>query len=485
MSRVEDITEQFKNTFISNTHGFNINGHSSDGNCAKLKHFLRQRDILLKNGKLGNELLKRSYVVDFYDILNNTSKLPIHWSRTLGIPETKEIFSNNESIELTGSTNEDLGNVQAKCIGEGACGLVYKISSNNIANCANSTVFAVKRFSPRVLNEDVQYFYEKIIIEYEIGKILSNCHLNFIKIYGLYVDQYGSHTSEKYSTEDEYHHELMKFPKFSMAMEYGQMEFIDLVLQEKNTLTDHEIHCYFKQIVNAVAFMHNECNMVHRDLKLDNCVIIKPGVLKLIDFGSTILLDHEDQSLNTVVGSDPYLAPEILVASQYMAKPVDIWSIAIIYYCMIMKSFPWRAPRMEDVSFKLFSWNSRVDFEDSDENYDNFHNDLDDTESEKEDEEEEEEEEDYNNFNDDMMDTDEEETVSNTFTNRGPMRVLKHFDLQIRGLLRGMFTIDPKKRYTVTDILNDPCFQSIECCFEKPSDVEEYYLHHKNKHFIE
>mgnify|MGYP001298598964 CR=1 FL=1 len=478
MSRVEDITEQFKNTFISNTHGFNINGHSSDGNCTKLKHFLRQRDTLLNNTKPGSALLKRSYMVDFHDILNNTSDQPISWSRTLGIPETKEIFSNNENIELTGSASKDLVNVQTKCIGEGACGLVYKINSNNTANCANSNVFAVKRFSPRVLNEDVQYFYEKIIIEYEIGKILSICHLNFIKIYGLYVDQYGSQMSEKHSTEDEYHHELMKFPKFSMAMEYGQMEFIDLVLQKKNTLTYHEIHCYFKQIVNAVAFMHNECNMVHRDLKLDNCVLIKPGILKLIDFGSTILLDREDQSLNTVVGSDPYLAPEILVASQYMAKPVDIWSIAIIYYCMIMKSFPWRAPRMEDVSFKLFSWNSRVNFEDSDENYDNFHNDLDDSESESE-------EEDYNNFKDEMMDTDEEENLSNTFTNRGPMRVLKHFDPQIRDLLRGMFTIDPKKRYTVTDILNDPCFQSIDCCFEKPSDVQEYSPQHRNMHFIE
>lgn len=55
------------------------------------------------------------------------------------------------------------------------------------------------------------------------------------------------------------------------------------------------------------------------------------------------------------MGSDPYLAPEVYDHPKYDPQPTDIWSLAIIFACMSLRRFPWKAPRITDNSFKLFS----------------------------------------------------------------------------------------------------------------------------------
>ena len=56
-----------------------------------------------------------------------------------------------------------------------------------------------------------------------------------------------------------------------------------------------------------------------------------------------------------IVGSDPYLAPEVYNEGKYDPEAVDIWSIAIIYCCMTLRRFPWKLPRTSDVSYKYFA----------------------------------------------------------------------------------------------------------------------------------
>ncbi len=40
---------------------------------------------------------------------------------------------------------------------------------------------------------------------------------------------------------------------------------------------------------------------------------------------------------------------------KYDPQAVDIWSLAIIYCCMTLRRFPWKLPRLSDNSFKLFA----------------------------------------------------------------------------------------------------------------------------------
>lgn len=62
-----------------------------------------------------------------------------------------------------------------------------------------------------------------------------------------------------------------------------------------------------------------------------------------------IIIDHLG-----IVGSDPYLAPEVYDEKKYDPRPTDIWSLAIIFCCMTLRRFPWKQPRISDNSYKLF-----------------------------------------------------------------------------------------------------------------------------------
>ncbi|GME82789.1 unnamed protein product [[Candida] boidinii] len=80
-----------------------------------------------------------------------------------------------------------------------------------------------------------------------------------------------------------------------------------------------EINCCLKQITLGVQYLHS-VGLAHRDLKLDNCVVTTDGIVKLIDFGSAVVFKYpfEDETVmaHGVVGSDPYLAPEVLTSTQ-------------------------------------------------------------------------------------------------------------------------------------------------------------------------
>lgn len=58
--------------------------------------------------------------------------------------------------------------------------------------------------------------------------------------------------------------------------------------------------------------------------------------------------------MSGIVGSDPYLAPEVYDERKYDPTATDIWSLAIIFCCMTLRRFPWKQPRVIDNSYKLF-----------------------------------------------------------------------------------------------------------------------------------
>ena len=62
------------------------------------------------------------------------------------------------------------------------------------------------------------------------------------------------------------------------------------------------------------------------------------STIKLIDFGTATVFRYPNQPgrvrAKGIVGSDPYLAPEVLVPqAEYDPRLTDVWSVAIIFCC--------------------------------------------------------------------------------------------------------------------------------------------------------
>lgn len=81
---------------------------------------------------------------------------------------------------------------------------------------------------------------------------------------------------------------------------------------EEGRYTEEDARIIFRQIIDGVKFMHKK-GIVHRDLKLENLLLSKPGnikALKIADFG--LAKKIAQSTLSTVCGTPHYVAPEII-----------------------------------------------------------------------------------------------------------------------------------------------------------------------------
>ncbi|EWC45444.1 hypothetical protein DRE_00843 [Drechslerella stenobrocha 248] len=306
-----------------------------------------------------------------------------------------------------------------KVLGQGAGGSVRLMKRPS-----DGVTFAAKEFRPKHQYETDKDYAKKVTAEFCIGSTLH--HGNIIETLDIILER----------------------GKWYEVMEYAPYDLFATVMTGK--MGREEIACAFIQIVNGVKYMH-DMGLAHRDLKLDNVVINEHGILKIIDFGSAVVFRYPFETdivmAHGIVGSDPYLAPEVCNELKYDPQPADIWSLAIIFCCMSLRRFPWKAPRLSDNSFKLFCAAPTP-------------------EAERE------------SAASGMPGTKPEHGAVNASASpatpvspaadkptpatqasqviRGPWRLLRLLPRESRMIVNNMLKLDPKSRATLTDIYNDP-----------------------------
>lgn len=67
-------------------------------------------------------------------------------------------------------------------------------------------------------------------------------------------------------------------------------------------------HALFYQIISSLYYLHEECNMAHLDVKLENIVLDKHYFLKLIDFAYS---EPKRNRMLVFKGTESYFAPEV------------------------------------------------------------------------------------------------------------------------------------------------------------------------------
>jgi polo-like kinase 1 len=111
------------------------------------------------------------------------------------------------------------------------------------------------------------------------------------------------------------------------------------ILKRRRRLTEIEVQCYIVQLIKAVKYLHNH-RVIHRDLKLGNLFLTDKMELKVGDFGLATKLDFEGERKRTVCGTPNYIAPEILDGKTGHSYEVDIWSLGVIIYTLIIGKPP-------------------------------------------------------------------------------------------------------------------------------------------------
>ncbi|MBI3407530.1 MAG: serine/threonine protein kinase [Planctomycetes bacterium] len=105
-------------------------------------------------------------------------------------------------------------------------------------------------------------------------------------------------------------------------------------------------------LATAAALQHaHELNMVHRDIKPDNILLTKKGVVKVADLGLAKATD-DDMSLTktgTGAGTPIYMAPEQARDAKHVDGKVDIYALGCMLYVFLTGQPPFKGETLVEL----------------------------------------------------------------------------------------------------------------------------------------
>eukprot|EP01098_Paradermamoeba_levis_P013311 TRINITY_DN604_c0_g1_i1.p1 TRINITY_DN604_c0_g1~~TRINITY_DN604_c0_g1_i1.p1 ORF type:complete len:432 (+),score=108.22 TRINITY_DN604_c0_g1_i1:424-1719(+) len=212
---------------------------------------------------------------------------------------TEGALPEQKSLSLNDFINkEDPRKLHSKfqMIGEGGYAKVYVATSN-----LNGQKVAIKKMAidtPKLMNS--------VIAELDF---LKNCkHPNITS----YIDSYLVNSKVWVSME---------------FMEGGSLTDVILCWPELELKESH-IAYVSRECLKGLDYVH-KLHRIHRDIKSDNILISKNGEIKLADFGVAVQLTNQRSKRNTLIGTNYWMAPEVILGKDYDTK-VDIWSLGIM-----------------------------------------------------------------------------------------------------------------------------------------------------------
>jgi len=105
-----------------------------------------------------------------------------------------------------------------------------------------------------------------------------------------------------------------------------------------------------RQVVEALAALHDCTGMVHADVKPSNIFVSPEGHATLIDFGfAHALSETRHWSTRPVVGTLNYIAPEVVTSSLAAGVTSDLYSVGVTLYEMIAGRLPFCASAPDEL----------------------------------------------------------------------------------------------------------------------------------------
>jgi polo-like kinase 1 len=203
--------------------------------------------------------------------------------------------------------------LRGKFLGKGGFAKCYEFQSLDPGAKGPAPILAAKIVQKETLVKSRAK--QKLMSEIKIHRSVS--HLHVVKFEHFFED-----------TENVY-----------IILELCHNQSLNELLRRRKRLHELEVQCYTVQIISALRYLHTH-RIIHRDLKLGNLFLNDKMEIKLGDFGLATKLDFDGEKKRTICGTPNYIAPEILEGKAGHSFEVDIWSLGVIIYTLIIGKPP-------------------------------------------------------------------------------------------------------------------------------------------------
>jgi serine/threonine protein kinase len=238
-------------------------------------------------------------------------------SRTLSYPDLVD-----DSVEFLEAAHDapvfgDLYRLEADIVGKGAFGVPYP-GWHEDSECV-----------VKIINKEVAgAAYQDHLVDNGILKVLLRMerHANIVE----YLDMLEGPV---------HYYEVME--------RLNGMELFDYVVSQM-PMTEFMVQNVMRQVLSALAHMHDSCQLCHNDVKLENFRFKEHGNqgagLKLLDFGMARISGTTLE--DSITGTLLYLAPEVIARQEterckHALPSRDIWAAGVILYIMLTGKEPW------------------------------------------------------------------------------------------------------------------------------------------------
>ncbi|KAK1227581.1 serine/threonine protein kinase [Marasmius sp. AFHP31] len=246
------------------------------------------------------------------------------------LPEAASPVHLRDALEATQSSLFEKYGRRGRIIVSGPCGVIRVIQD---PSKHDGNIHAVKEVHRKHTRQSKNKHREKVNAGYRVWKGLD--HPNIVKTFDL-VKEKGRYyeVSTLILKVPGSAGSSARFPSFQI-IEYAPYTLYALAMTGK--MSRAETYCIFRQICEGVDYLHSR-GLTHGDLGLENCLMNRTNVVKIIDLGASTTSYHRSRRKGAV-GADVDEDP----------RKADIWSVGVMFVCLMLRRPPRLPKRPYDV----------------------------------------------------------------------------------------------------------------------------------------
>ena len=190
----------------------------------------------------------------------------------------------------------------------------------------------------------------------QAAKIIAKASLTKSRARQRLISEIKIHKSLHHTNIVNFEHVFEDQESVYILLEVCTNQTLNELLKRRRSLTEIEVQCYVVQIVSALKYLHSN-RVIHRDLKLGNLFLSDKMEIKIGDFGLATKLEFDGERKRTICGKANYIAPEVLDGKVGHSYEVDVWSLGVIIYTLLIGRSPYETPDVK-TTYKKIKMNS-------------------------------------------------------------------------------------------------------------------------------